>query len=457
MFKFNKFFKFIFTVILVFSFINYFALSKSRINVCSYITNLEVSNIIYDHINRYSQSKVLSLFEVKYINVDKITDLNTVLNNDEIDILIAPVQLIKVIERYKKINTWDNYFTRSPTIFAVFKTYTFDFMKSLIFGDKEIKFLPFFAYSFYYDQMFPSFENLSIIEILSVNNAITNTLDYVEFYNSYLKNLRVRSYLYSLIGDVVYPGAKIFSLKDNFIQMDPGLVLYGIFVTSSSMDSNRERAVYFLATKIWDFETQIDLCLKLGVLGSDKNTTLHPGFVQKIKDKSFSLHYNNQLGKLKDYRIDYDLFDRVYDIVLQSDRSGIVSYLNQYLYSPLLSLEFLYSNYYNLITKNKAKDYLLLVWDKNNKKVEKLLYTPNFNSKKIKILKKGGKEKSKIYESKTIYDIAVMMLSGDEISEIESYKLKYKKNNSLLFELKNRNFVMIKRETPSYLIIAIWE
>ncbi|MCS7243216.1 MAG: hypothetical protein RMJ36_00550 [Candidatus Calescibacterium sp.] len=453
-------------VIMAFILIFCFVFTKEKIKVYSYIPHLEIYSVIAEHIDKYKQSKVLSLFDINYHNVNNIMDLSNVLKdqNDNIDILIVPVQMRKIVEEYRRVRFWDEYFKNTPTFFAVFKTYTFDFMKDLSYVNGSVEFLPFFAYSFYYKELFPSVKNLNIIEFLAVYNGLINTIDYVNFYNNYLKNMKVKSHLYSLVGNVNDDGAKIFSIKDNFIQMDSPFVLYGIFLTSNPQNITKKRAIDFLATKIWDFETQIDLCLRVGVLGADKNTTLHPGFIQKLKDKKFSLHYNNQLGKIKKYRVDYDLFYNFYNIFTQEDFSNSIFYLQAYIKLLLYNTEFLYSNYHDLIVKNKFKNYLIGIFNNEEKnKIEKFIYTPEFVRKTFKIFEKKRVDKNREireYSSKSVYDIAFLILKEDKrLKDLEKYNLKHQKDDTvtLIHESKEGKILFMKRKTPKYSIVIIAE
>ncbi|MFN3994934.1 MAG: hypothetical protein ACK4GR_00155 [bacterium] len=441
----------IFVVITVFTYSKE-SYSKESIKIISLIHDQEVSNAISEHIKRYSNSRILSLFDIEYENFDNLKSFDGGLE-EEVDVVIVPFTLKKVLEENKTIRYWDDYFRSTPTFFAVFKTYTFDFMKRLSYVDDKVEFLPFFAYSFYHDGNFPGFENLNILEILSVYNSFVSSTDYVMLYSKYLKKFNKDSQLKPLIGNVEGKEVKIFKIEDGFVSMDLPFVMYGIFLTSNPSNVNKVKAIDFIATKIWDFETQIDLALNKGVLASDKNTTLHPGFVQKLKDKSFSLHYNNNLGKIKENFPDYNLFYDVYNIIVkENEAEKVIAYLQEYLYCPLINSEYLYSNYSRLIQKNKAKNYLLGIFE--NKETKKLIYTPEFIKKNFNILDKSGK-KSKI----TVKDISNLILEGkeDSIKTIEGYKLdSYKKEEmTMVYKRDKEKLIFLRRKTPKYDVIVI--
>jgi len=451
--------------ILTFIILMSISFSKEKINIYSYLPYPEINKIINEHVDKYRQSNVLSLFDVNYYNLENIKDFDYVLKNNEIDIVIAPVGLRKLIEKYKQVRTWDEYFKKTPTFLAVFKTYTFDFMKNSSVINDSVEFLPFFAYSFYTSYSWPKIENLKLFEVLSYYNALINTTDYVIFYNKYLSaKTKVEGNLYPAIGTVLYDNARIFSINEDFVKMQSPVVLYGIFLTSSPNNISKLNAINFIATKIWDFETQIELCLNLGLLGADKNTTLHPGFVQKLKDKSFALYYNNQLGKIKEFNIDYDLFYNVSNMIIEgNDVSNIIGYLNSYLYSPLNSPDFLISNYKK--TVGNSKSYFVAVFDSQNK-IEKLIYSPDFDKKKYEIFDKleKKKEKNKVvnykkYTQKSVYDISFLILKEDKkLEDIKDYKISLKRNDWTIVLKKDKDkLILMKRRTPKYSVVVISE
>jgi len=379
------------------------AFSKEKINVYFYTDKPEFFNTVIYHVDRYKKSNILSLFDVNIYQLESIKDFNFVLSNSDIDILIAPVNLLYVISKYKTIRPWDEYFNKSPTFFAVFKTYTVDFMKNICQSNSgNILFLPFFAYSLYYDKAFPSVEKLSLVELLSFYNSLIYSVDYIALYK-YLRNVKVEGKLYSCKGNIDLEDAKLFSLKEGFMNVDPPVVLYGIFLLSYPSNVSKQRAIDFIATKIWDFETQIDLCLSYGVLGADKNTSLHPDYIKLSKNKKFSLFYNKNLSNLKDFNIDYNFALNINDIITSNqDPQSVISFINSYLYSLNTNVEFLYSSYQKLLKRNKFKDYLIVIFNKN--KVERLVYTPNFNKSSLKIQN----------VNKTFYDLAIDVFKDDK-------------------------------------------
>ncbi|MEN3015053.1 MAG: hypothetical protein ABDH21_03220 [bacterium] len=440
------------------------ASAKETINVVSYITNSSIENILTKRINSVSQSKVLSLFEVRYQNFNSVKDFIDRIRNRDVDIVVCPVAMKEIVQRKISANYryWNEYFSKAPTFYAVYKTYTFDFMKKLSYDGENVEFLPLFAYSFYYDSSFPNnLSNLNVIELLTVYDVFSKATDYVSFYLKYIASKREESYIYPLNGTLPKDNVKILNLNEGFIRVDTPCVVYGVFVTNLSADVNKINATNFLATKIWDFETQIDLTLEVGVLCSDKNTTLHPGFVQKLKDKRFSLLYNSKLGKLTEYKINYNLFNDVILMILNNvNAENIVGYLNSFLYSPLVNTELLYSSYSNLIIRSGFRNYVLAVFS-DKMEIKKLVYSNDFINQQIGVFEKVVKHKNKQikrYQSKKIYDIIFLILNEDKrIFDIENYGIKVKEKNPLtiIHTDKKQNLVFIKRKTPNHNVVLI--
>lgn len=438
---------------------------KEKIKIYSYIPYPEIKEIISYHIEKNKSSKLLSLFDIYYQNVDNIVNFDRILKTEEIDILIIPIILRDIVKKHKVIRTWDEYFKNAPTFLAVYKTYTFDFMKSMSYKQESVQFLPFFSYSFYYRELFPNVKHLNIIEFMSFYNGLIYTTDYVAFYNTYMRKTRADSYLYSSIGQIKFENARIFSISDGLVHMDPPFVLYGIFLTSNPTNISKIRAIDFMATRIWDFETQIDLSLRIGVLASDKNTTLHPEYIQKVKDRRFALYYNNQLGKLKDYELDYNLFNNFYHILFTTGSNDAILYLDSYLKSLLYDPDFLVYNYQKLVQKNNFKNYLIAVFnDQENKKVEKFLYTPEFAKKTYRVFqrKRLNKDKKEVkeYLDIPVRDIVYLILNEEKkLRDIEGYKLKYQKSDffSLVHESKTGKVLFLRRKTPRYSLVVVAE
>ncbi|MGC8814676.1 MAG: hypothetical protein ACP5O4_00485 [bacterium] len=366
--------KFVFYVFIFFLFV--FSLmvltvsAKDSIRVYSLFFNPEFSNVINKHIENYRNLKSLSLFDIEYYNISSFKDFNSVIVNSNPDIIIAPLEMYYIIKNKYNLLYFDEYLNSNPTIFSVFKSYTVDFMKNSVYDNNNIYALPLFAYSLYYvsntkDLVLPKVSNLNLPEVISYCRALSNATDYVKFWKIYLnssnklRSNETKSELYSLIYNVD-KSAKYFPIKSNTMLIDNPVITYGIFITTKTNNNDKVRSCYYLASKLWDFEVQIDLALDLGVLPADKQTTLHPGYISKLKDEFSAAKYNNYLLKYpyvlnnSDFELYYESFERI----IQNDPNRFIQLLNN-LITP--SDNKISESYLKLAGINKMNKYLLII------------------------------------------------------------------------------------------------
>lgn len=457
-------FKFIFYIFIFFLFIlgNLMILdtkAKDSIKVYSLFFYPEFSNVLNKHIENYRKLKTLSLFNIEYYNVESFKDFNSIIVNSNPDIIIAPLEMYYIIKNKYNLLYFDAYFNSNPTIFSVFKSYTVDFMKNSVNDtNNNIYALPLFAYSLYYisntkDLVLPKVSNLKLPEVIGYYKVLSNPVDYVKFWKIYLDSINklksnvVKSELYSLIGNIK-ENVKSFPIRDNTMLIDNPVITYGIFITTKSNNKEKVRSCYYLASKLWDFEVQIDLALDLGVLPADKQTTLHPGYISKLKDKSFSTKYNNYLLKYpyvlndSDFRLYYESFEKI----IQNDSNGFIQLLNS-LIAP--SVDRFLESYLKLAKINKINKYLLIL--KFNDVVRFLYSEPNtlnyFNKEKLlfnlsenKTNKKNNKQN---LVSISIYDVFKNLIDlkkennikNNLLTKLNDYKIKKLEND-------NENFVV---------------
>ncbi len=470
----KKFHKFYFILFFIFCFVSLLILNvmaKERIKVYSLFLYPEFYNILNKHIENYKNLKTLSLFDVEYHNVESFKDFNSILNNSNPDIIIAPLDMYYIIKDKSNILYFDNYFNRNQTVFSVFKSYTVDFMKNSVYDNikegEHIYALPLFAYSLYYitnseELVLPKVSNLNIIEVISYYRALANSTDYLKFWKFYNDSIekfqqnKVKSELYSLIKDV-NPSINTFPIKRNTLIIDNPVIVYGIFITTKTNNNEKIKSCYYLASKIWDFEVQIDLTLSLGVLASDKQTTLHPSYVQKLKDNSFSSKYNNSLLKYSYYLNDNDFkwYYILFKSLVESDAKSFIMMLNNMI---LPDFDKIYNSYIKLAKEYKMDKYLFLTKINNN---TTFLYSnlDYFDKEKLNFIddtkktdKNNIKKDKQKYISISIYDIFKNLnnenkeqkIKNDLLKKLSDYKVNKIENNKdnfvlLLESKKNPN------------------
>ncbi len=461
---FNNFYFILFTFfyfLVLFSLMILNVMAKEKIKVYSLFFYPEIYNIAAKHIENYKKLKTLSLFDLEYYNVESFKDFNSVLDNSNPDIIIAPLETYYIIKDKLGILYFDNYFNSNQTIFSVFKSYTVDFMKNSVYDpnrkDEHIYALPFFSYSLYYltnskELVLPKVSNLNIVEVISYYRALANSTDYIKFLEIYndsidkLQQNKVKAELYSLIGNISY-NVNSFPIKKNTLIIDNPVVVYGIFITTKTNNKEKIKSCYYLASKIWDFEVQIDLALSLGVLAADKQTTLHPTYVQKLKDNSFSTKYNNSLLKYSYYLNDSDFkwYYVLFKSLIDSDPKDFVMMLNNMISPDLDKI----TNSYLRLTKIYKMDKHLLLIKLND--TSKFIYSDfdYFTKEKLNFINdtKNAKEK---YVSVSIYDIFKNLnnenkeknIRNDLLKKLNDYKvnkIEDSKNNLVLFLESKRN------------------
>jgi hypothetical protein len=324
--------------------------------------------------------------------------------------------------------------------------------------DNQIYALPLFAYSLYYisnskDLVLPKVTNLSLPEVISYYRALSNATDYIKFWKTYLnsvnelKDNKVSSELYTLIGNV-NPQIKTFPIKDNTLIIDNPVVSYWIFITTNTNNKEKIKACYYLASKLWDFEVQIDLALNLGLLASDKQTTLHPGYIDKLKDPSFSAKYNNALLKysyvLTD--LDFELYYSLFEQIIQNKPEEFIKILNDSLYP---NVDKVIQSYLNLVKINKFKNYLVLV--KFNE-TTKFLYSDldYFIKERLRFTKQVDETKSnqKIENKTNFVDINIY----EVFRNLNDVKRKQNMKNDLLNTLNDYKVIRLENDKDNLVI-----
>ena len=440
-------------------------MAKEKIRVYSLFFNPEITDIINKHIENYKNLKTLSLFDLEYYNVESFKDFNSVLLNSNPDIVIAPLDMYYIIKNKYNLIYFDNYLNSNPTIFSVFKSYTVDFMKNSVYDlrkqDNQIYALPLFSYSLYYISnskglVLPKVTNLSLPEVISYYRALSNNTDYIKFWKTYLnsvnelKDNKVSSELYTLIGNV-NPQIKTFPIKDNTLIIDNPVVSYGIFITTNTNNKEKIKSCYYLSSKLWDFEVQIDLALNLGLLASDKQTTLHPGYIAKLKDPSFSAKYNNALLKysyvLTD--LDFELYYSLFEQVIQNKPEEFIKILNDLLYP---NVDKVIQSYLNLVKINKFKNYLVLV--KFNE-TTKFLYSDldYFIKERLRFTKQVDKTNSNQKNQNNQNSLNFVDISIYEVfNNLNDVKREQKMKNELLNKLNDYKVNRLENDKDNFVI-----
>jgi len=437
-------------------------MAKEKIKVYSLFFNPEITNTINMHIENYKKLKSLSLFDLEYYNVESFKDFNSVLLNSNPDIVIAPLDMYFIIKNKYNLLYFDDYLNRNITIFSVFKSYTVDFMKNSVYDFKkqgnQIYALPLFAYSLYYvsnskDLILPKVTNLNLPEVISYYKALFSSTDYIKFWKIYLNSInelkdnKVRSELYTLIGSV-NSQIKSFPIKDNTLIIDNPVVSYGIFVTTNTDNKEKIKSCYYLSSKLWDFELQIDLALNLGLLASDKQTTLHPGYIAKLKDLSFSAKYNNALLKYPYIltNLDFELYYSLFEQVIQDKPEEFIKILNDLLYPDINKVT---QSYLNLVKINKMKNYLVLIKFNDT---TKFLYSDlnYFVKEKLIFNKKTDKTKSnqKLVNKQNFVGIAIY----EVFKNLNDTKKEQNIKNDLLNTLNDYKVNKLENDKDNFVI-----